>query len=313
MVANAKSVNAWEGYEGAVLVPMSEILLDGNIREIDQKHVDTLRKSIKAGGLNELPRLERMDGGGYRILAGFHRVHALKALKWEFVPATLGANTMHGRLVSNLVRLDMTPIEIARQVAALVMVDGEESDAKVKEVGAALGRPVSYVRDYLKLVDNVIGEFQDLLGNRASGFTKEHGLTIAKAPKADQETLFRVWKASGGVSAETVAAWVKNPTKAAENYKLQPVDAKADKKAAVTTGEKPVNYGSELTKAMANLIRKSGEKELVADAVSYLITETLPMMVNAVTQGAPMDNGFESVLKAVLTGEFVLKAEEEAK
>ena len=69
------------------LVNLSAIKVPERMREIDQEHVKTLRASIAKRGLLQALWVREVAKGEYKLLAGAHRLEAIKGL--DPVPTTV--------------------------------------------------------------------------------------------------------------------------------------------------------------------------------------------------------------------------------
>jgi ParB-like nuclease domain len=97
-------------------LPLHLIHANPRARAINQVHVDKLADSIAELGLLE-PILARPLLGGYEVMAGLHRVEALRKLGREAVPAIIReVDDLVAELVlidENLIRRDLSPAEEA--------------------------------------------------------------------------------------------------------------------------------------------------------------------------------------------------------
>lgn len=62
------------------MINLAEIKASDNARKIDPKAVDTLAESINKVGLIQPITVRTCDDGGYQLVAGHHRVHAMRKL-----------------------------------------------------------------------------------------------------------------------------------------------------------------------------------------------------------------------------------------
>lgn len=291
-----------ESYTGP-FVKMSEILTDGNVRPMDEKHIKELAASIKKSGLIERPTLQKVADGQYQIVSGFHRIAALRQLKWESVPVQFVGERVgsFASVTANIMRLDMPAMEIARNFVAICTEDDQISADKVKALAGELGRSESFVKGYIRLKTDLVGEFQDLLANPKSGFTKEHGLAVAAASeKAKQAEVYALWKHAPGQSADTVKVWAKNPQKAAESMGIKPQETKS--KAAVGTkaaGEKPYHAGSEYQKEVARLVKGGYDAELVNDTAKALMPLIETICAKVTAEGLDFDALIQKLTEAM--------------
>lgn len=114
----------------APLVELSvqDIILDDNVRELKQDHVDRLAGSIKMLGIL-VPLVVSREADGFHLVAGYHRYAAAKRANLTLVPIVERKAFADGHdslqtdaAVENIVRQDLTPYEEA--VAVKRAVDG---------------------------------------------------------------------------------------------------------------------------------------------------------------------------------------------
>lgn len=103
-------------------VALSAIHTDGNVRDLDLMHVDALAGSIALRGLIVPLAVKPADDGRFTLVAGFHRHAACAKLGLDEVPVTVrveeGATA--DRAAENVVRKDLSPLEEARAVRAML-------------------------------------------------------------------------------------------------------------------------------------------------------------------------------------------------
>lgn len=126
-------------------------------RSIDAAALDTLAESIRTHGLVQ-PVVVRRDADGYELIAGERRWRAAGRAGLQQVPALVRDADARGRLelalVENLVREDLSPMEVARACAVLTEDFGQSHQAVADRLGRA--RPtVSNLLRLLELPDEV--------------------------------------------------------------------------------------------------------------------------------------------------------------
>lgn len=185
-----------------VLVELSALeLAPENMREADPEALEALKRSIQAQGLlQNLVGYVDEEEGVVRVVAGGHRLRALKELGWaEKVPVRLVPREKAAllSLAENLARKELSPLEEAEAVARLL-----ERHAK-EEVAKELGRSPAWVEARAKVAKDLVPEAKEALGRGEIGF----GLAalLAELPEEDQRAL---WKAHGkALTPEMVRAW----------------------------------------------------------------------------------------------------------
>ncbi|MCC6829949.1 MAG: ParB/RepB/Spo0J family partition protein [Thermoleophilia bacterium] len=140
--------------EGLVELPVADIHAnpDQPRRRIDPAALATLVDSIRRHGLVQ-PVAVRPDGGGYVLIAGERRWRAAREAGLERVPALIREADEQGRLelalVENLVREDLSPMEVARACAILT----EDFAQSHQQVADRLGRARPTVSNLLRLLE----------------------------------------------------------------------------------------------------------------------------------------------------------------
>lgn len=108
-----------------VLVELSALeLAPENMREADPEALEALKRSIQAQGLlQNLVGYVDEEEGVVKVVAGGHRLRALKELGWaEKVPVRLVPREKAAllSLAENLARKELSPLEEAEAVARLL-------------------------------------------------------------------------------------------------------------------------------------------------------------------------------------------------
>lgn len=140
--------------EGLVELPLAAIHPnpDQPRRRIDPAALATLVESIRQHGLVQ-PVAVRPDGEGYVLIAGERRWRAAREAGLERVPALIREADEQGRLelalVENLVREDLSPMEVARACAILT----EDFGQSHQKVADRLGRARPTVSNLLRLLE----------------------------------------------------------------------------------------------------------------------------------------------------------------
>lgn len=172
-----------------------------NTRKPDPSAVEALKASIQAQGLlQNLVGYADEEAGVVRVVAGGHRLQALKELGWqEKVPVRLvpREKALLLSLAENLERKALSPLEEAEAVARLL-----ERHAK-EEVAKELGRSPAWVEARTKVAKDLVPEAKEALERGEIGF----GLAalLAELPEEDQKAL---WQAHGkALTPEMVRAW----------------------------------------------------------------------------------------------------------
>lgn len=144
------------------LVALEQISVPDNVRALDEQHVKALAGSIALQGLL-VPVVVRQRGDGFELVAGFHRVAAVRSLGLTDIAVVIrDADSQDAdRAIENVTRLQLRPDEEARAVRAML-------DCGLTEDGAAqaLGWPKARVTARVKLLE-LPERAQQLIGDGA--------------------------------------------------------------------------------------------------------------------------------------------------
>jgi ParB-like chromosome segregation protein Spo0J len=135
---------------------LSEIYVVGERRPIDAVAVGRIAESIEKIGLQHpitvrfVDRVvdpedgEEVDGGGYALVAGLHRLEATRSLGYDTVDCVIvkwdDRAARKWEIAENLHRSDLTTQQRADQTAEWIKLEGEEISAKLAVTPRA-GRP----------------------------------------------------------------------------------------------------------------------------------------------------------------------------
>lgn len=136
-------------------IPLSMIQVDDELNgrlSIDPDKVMTLQNSIAQTRLMN-PITLHMRGDSYFLIAGRHRLAAVKALGWKEIPAVILECTNDEaavmRLAENSNRAQLSPVEEARQLAHLVNIDPNGIDG----VAVKIGRNPGWILDRIDMIE----------------------------------------------------------------------------------------------------------------------------------------------------------------
>ena len=100
-------------------IKIDEINVTDRKRQADSEKVKELSESIKTIGLLN-PISVSKDSGGYRLIAGLHRLSACKSLNWQEIPACVmelsGANSELAEIDENLIRCELHYLDRAEML-----------------------------------------------------------------------------------------------------------------------------------------------------------------------------------------------------
>ena len=130
-------------------IAVAEIRVPGNVRALDDAHVQALAGSIALQGIL-VPLVVRADGDGFELIAGFHRIAAARSLGLADVPVVIrDAETEDAdRAVENITRKQLSPYEEAKAVHAMLGRGLTEDGA-----AQALGWPKARVTARVKILE----------------------------------------------------------------------------------------------------------------------------------------------------------------
>ncbi|MDR3799706.1 MAG: ParB/RepB/Spo0J family partition protein [Terracidiphilus sp.] len=157
-------------------------------KTLDQAALKELAESIRTHGVQEalIVRPQGVTGGdgiAYEIVAGQRRHAASKIAGKKTCPCIVrdmpDAEASELRIISNLQREDLPPLEEALAFKALLSVPG----ATVETVAAKLAKSPSYISRRLKLLD-AIEPVRDAL--KAGAIEVGHALELARLAEAQQ-------------------------------------------------------------------------------------------------------------------------------
>jgi len=105
----------------ALTVPLEQIHVPDNVRELDTAHVSALAGSISLQGVL-VPVVVRSNTDGYELVAGFHRLAAALELGLRELPVVIrdGDSEDADRAVENITRKQLNPYEEAKAVHAML-------------------------------------------------------------------------------------------------------------------------------------------------------------------------------------------------
>lgn len=120
---------------------LDAITLKQNIRELNAEHVEALCGSIKARGLIVPLVVKPTEGGGYQLVAGYHRHAACAKAGLDEVPVVVRDEKDESvdRAVENITRRSLTPLEEARAVEAM-FGQGHSPSSAAKALGWSRAR-----------------------------------------------------------------------------------------------------------------------------------------------------------------------------
>lgn len=191
-------------------------------RRFEETTLDALTESIRTSGLVQPVVVRPLAEGGYELIAGERRWQAARRAGLERIPALLRSADERERLelalVENVVREDLTPLELAHAVAALV----EDFGQTHQQVAGTLGRSRPAITNLLRLLelpDAVQEMVQD--GRLAEGHAR--ALLMADGARARRELAERV--VAEGLSVRQTEAAARGGSVAARRVRVRDGDS----------------------------------------------------------------------------------------
>lgn len=202
------------------MIPVSEVRVSKLVRDRTQRRdpeVEDLKASLRAVGLSNPIRVEKLPEGGYELVEGWRRLTAFRALlaetgddRWAKIPASFvpPGETVEGlyrRMVDeNLVRKEISWAEMARLARAYVD-DGvggcDDLDQAVNHLFASTN---PQKRSYIRRFASLLGRLEKHL-EHPEAIPRALGLSLAL--RLDQEP---------GLAARIVQALQAAPRRSAE-------------------------------------------------------------------------------------------------
>jgi ParB/RepB/Spo0J family partition protein len=230
-----------QAHAGVALLDVDQITVAGNVRELDAEHVANLAGSIKLRGLR-VPVIVRPDGGGYQLIAGFHRFAAHQKLELKQIRAEIqqDADAHVDRGLENIARKQLNAYEEAQAVQAM-LADGLSEDGAAQALGWPKPRVTARMRllelpvaaqqmvgrgeialsaiDQLRAIGRVCPELLDLViafladGNQfaAERLTREPGWVIDAALRQTGHTVFAAYLSHVDGRESRRCGWARRP------------------------------------------------------------------------------------------------------
>lgn len=128
-------------------VPLEQIATGGNVRELDEAHVDALAASMRLRGLVQPIAVATAGEGRFDLIAGEHRLAAARKLGWPTIAAVVGGQegAAGDQGAENTLRKNLTPLEEAR-AARKILDEGYSPDGAATVLGWSKRRVTSRLR-----------------------------------------------------------------------------------------------------------------------------------------------------------------------
>ncbi len=186
-------------------------------KRFDESALASLADSIRERGVLQ-PVIVRPAGDKYELVAGERRWRAAELAGEETIPALVDgaldeAGSLELALIENVVREDLTAIELARTLA--VLLDDLRMTGAV--VAKRLGRSRTDIVNTVRLLD-LPDEAIDLIDSGA--LSKGHGKALLAEPDHRRRRVFARRAAEGGWSVRALEAEITRGTEPAAPRRL---------------------------------------------------------------------------------------------
>ena len=189
------------------LIPLADVRVSKLVRDRSQRlnpEVEDLMASLRAVGLSNPIRVERLPDGGYELVEGWRRLTAFRALleqtgedRWARIPASFvppgeTVESLYRRMVDeNLVRKDISWAEMAR-LARAYAEDGvggcDDLDQAVNHLFASANpQKRSYIRRFAAL----LGRLEKYL-EHPEAIPRALGLSLANRLEQDPAVITKI-------------------------------------------------------------------------------------------------------------------------
>lgn len=176
-------------------IPLSSVIPSQNYRE-DRGDIEGLAASIKEHGLIHPIRVRKLGLGTYEIVAGFRRFEAHKLIGAKEIEAIVieaeASNAAAQRLVENIQRKDLSPLEVARGVSSLYAHFHMDDEAIAKKTGKSREWVLTH-RMLIKLPEQTLARLTSAAESggplRVRGATPRHVVGLLRDLPAEEETV----------------------------------------------------------------------------------------------------------------------------
>ncbi len=160
-------------------------------QRVDESALGALAESIRRHGVVQPVVVRPREAGGYELIAGERRWRAAGLAGLDQIPAIVRDADLGTRLelalVENLLREDLSPIEVAQACATLV----EDFGQTQQDVAARLGRSRPAVSNLLRLLE-LPEEIQDMIDRGELSEGHGRAILMADGPRAQRLLAERV-------------------------------------------------------------------------------------------------------------------------
>jgi ParB family transcriptional regulator, chromosome partitioning protein len=190
-------------------IPLDRIIGREQVRKrFDDESLAGLSQSMRESGLHEPIHLLRLGGDKYSLLTGERRVRAARKAGWGTIAAVVedgelsDGDVVVRQMIENVQREDLTSIEKAKGIEALMKVTGVNAAQAASKLGLAAGT-VSKLLSLLSLPE----ELQKRIDAGEIPATTAYELTKINDPEARNRLAIQV--AKGEMTRDRVSVAVK--------------------------------------------------------------------------------------------------------
>lgn len=236
----------------AMMIPVNDISVGQRLRTVDPDYVEMLGISVSEVGLMHPIEVGPADNKGrYRLIAGAHRLAAIKVLEQAEIPAVVvsvkGLDAQLREIDENLMRRELTPLDRATFLA------------RRKEIHEAKYPHTKHGGDKSK--DQV-----DKVGDLVGRFTAEVAAKLDVSERSIQRAITRFTKISPDVRNQIATTWIAGKGAVLDALAKEPPETQRGVVAELLAENKPAKTFAE---ALARVRGASLEEVLSADEQEF--------------------------------------------
>ena len=187
------------------------VVKDDHRRSLNQKKVQELCDSIEQCGLLN-PITVSGKGGEFTLVAGYHRLEAVKRIGWKTIPVTVLHSSVPlmialAAIDENLIRCELSPLELAEALEQRKGIyeklnpttkkggdpstrekrqNAESALSFAKDTAAKTGKSERVVQENVKLATDLTKSVKDKIRDTPIAGSKEELKALASVPKKEQ-------------------------------------------------------------------------------------------------------------------------------
>lgn len=232
--------------QGIQDIPISEIDTGFRLRPVDEGYAAMLAENIReVGRLRQPIEVRTVKGGGYRLIAGAHRLAACVKLGWEAIPAfVFEATEDEARLAEideNLVRHELNPLDRATFLAERKALyeklhpetkhgaqggrggkrNEDDTMSFSKDTAARVGLTERSIQRAVLIATNLAPDVKGAIAGTAIAKNQAELLALAKLGPADQRAVLGMLlgeRPKAGSVREAIGVLTNRPKKKPDGY-----------------------------------------------------------------------------------------------